>query len=150
MKVPRFDRSALCTWPVAGLMSPATADTPKATDPIRLAKVIHHDHDRGRQPAQPWQTSNQASALATRKQIEPTASGRHTVLVCGLGGEVYPHRIAGTDVEVERPGKLHRGRPPVDPVGLEDEEAPTGGTRRLRASVHRLPVGQKRSRREEQ
>jgi len=66
-----LDRSALCSWPVAGLMKPATTDTPKATDPIRLARVIHQDYDRGRQPVQPWPTSNQASALATTKQIEP-------------------------------------------------------------------------------
>src|SRR4029079_10353663 len=51
---------------------------PKATDPIRLTKVIHHDHSRERQATQAWQTSNHASALATRKQIEPRASGRHT------------------------------------------------------------------------
>ena len=47
-------------------------------DPSRLTSVIHQDHDRGRHATQPWQTSNQASALATRKQIEPIASGRHT------------------------------------------------------------------------
>ena len=47
-------------------------------DPSRLTSVIHQDHDRGRHATQPWQTSNQASALATRKQIEPMASGRHT------------------------------------------------------------------------
>jgi hypothetical protein len=34
--------------------------------------------DRGRQAAQPWQASYQDSALKTRKQDEPTASGRHT------------------------------------------------------------------------
>jgi hypothetical protein len=52
IRVPRFDRAALWSWPVAGLMQPATADTPKATDPIRLASVIHHDQDRERHPAQ--------------------------------------------------------------------------------------------------
>ena len=68
----------LCTWPVTGLMYPAIADTPKAIDPARLASVIHHDHYLGRQAAQPWQASYQASTLDTRKQTEPTASGRHT------------------------------------------------------------------------
>jgi uncharacterized protein HemX len=40
--------------------------------------VIHHDQDAGRQAAQPWQASYQASALETRKQTDPIASGRHT------------------------------------------------------------------------
>src|SRR5450631_2207324 len=47
-------------------------------DPVRLASVIHQAHSLGRQPTQPWQTSNQARVLATRKQIEPKASGRQT------------------------------------------------------------------------
>jgi len=34
-------------------------------DPIRLARVIHHAQDRGRKAVQPWQASNQASALST-------------------------------------------------------------------------------------
>ena len=59
-------------------MWPATAETPKATDPTRLASAIHQAHDRGRQATQAWQTSIQARALATRKQAEPMASGRHT------------------------------------------------------------------------
>jgi len=40
--------------------------------------VIHQASDLGRQAAQPWHASNQASALATRKQTEPRASGRQT------------------------------------------------------------------------
>ena len=40
--------------------------------------MIHQDNDRGRQAAQPWQASHQASALATRKATEPKASGRQT------------------------------------------------------------------------
>ncbi len=34
--------------------------------------------DRGRQTPQLWQASNQAGALAARKQTEPSASGRQT------------------------------------------------------------------------
>src|SRR5262245_8430528 len=49
---------------------------PKAIDPSRLVSAIHQDHDRGRQAAQPWQASYQARRLETRKQTEPTASGR--------------------------------------------------------------------------
>jgi hypothetical protein len=71
-------RAALCTCPVSGLTWAATADTPKATDPARLASVIHHDHSFVRQAAQPWQTSYQARKLETRKQTEPTAWGRYT------------------------------------------------------------------------
>jgi len=72
------------------------------------------------------------------------------MLVRGLRGEVDPHRVSGADVEVEGPHELHRGRPPVDPAGLEDEEAPPDGTWRLRAGVHGFPVGQKPGRGEEQ
>jgi hypothetical protein len=51
---------------------------PKAMEPTRLASVIHQAQDRGRQAAQPWQVSYQASRLETRKQIEPIPSGRQT------------------------------------------------------------------------
>src|SRR5262252_1802067 len=71
-------RPALCTWPVTGLTYPATAEMPNAMEPIRLTSVIHHDHDAGRQAAQPWQASYQDRTLDTRKQTEPIASGRHT------------------------------------------------------------------------
>src|ERR1700761_2120215 len=54
------------------------AENPNATDPARFTPVIHQASDLGRQAAQPWQTSNQASALATRKQTEPKTSGRQT------------------------------------------------------------------------
>jgi hypothetical protein len=76
-------------------------------DPIKLARVIHHDHHRGRQAAQAWQASNQASVLATRKQIEPTAGPPH-MLGRGLGGEVGPQRVPGADVEEKGSHKLWR------------------------------------------
>src|SRR5580692_3188950 len=63
------------------------------------------------------------------------------MLVCGCGGEVHPHRVAGADVEEEGPGQLHGGGPPVDPARLEDEEAPPGDGR-LGAGVQGFPVGQ--------
>ena len=40
--------------------------------------MIHQASDLGRQAVQPWHTSNQARALATRKQAEPRTSGRQT------------------------------------------------------------------------
>ena len=40
--------------------------------------MIHQASDPGRQAAQPWHASNQASALATRKQTDPKTSGRQT------------------------------------------------------------------------
>ncbi len=54
------------------------AENPNATDPARFTPVIHQPSDLGRQAVQPWHTSNQASALATRKQTEPKTSGRQT------------------------------------------------------------------------
>src|ERR1700722_8809578 len=52
------------------------AETPKAPDPARFKKVIHHGICDGRQAKEPWHSSAQASQLATRKQTEPSASGR--------------------------------------------------------------------------
>ena len=40
--------------------------------------MIHQPSDFGRHAAQPWHASNQASALATRKQTDPKTSGRQT------------------------------------------------------------------------
>ena len=54
------------------------AENPNATDPARLSPVIHQPSDFGCQAAQPWHTSNHASALETRKQTEPRTSGRQT------------------------------------------------------------------------
>jgi hypothetical protein len=54
------------------------AEKPNATDPARFTPVIHQASDFGRQATQPWHTSNQASALAIRKQAEPKTSGRQT------------------------------------------------------------------------
>src|SRR5664280_783407 len=59
-------------------MYEAAAETPKATDPTRLSRVIHHDRLWGDHADHPWHTSNQASPLAVRKHPEPRASGRHT------------------------------------------------------------------------
>ena len=47
-------------------------------DPSRFSAVIHQASDLGFQAAQPWHASNQASALATRKQTDPKTSGRQT------------------------------------------------------------------------
>jgi hypothetical protein len=71
------------------------------------------------------------------------------VLVRGLRRQVDPQRVPGAEVEEHGPGQLHRSGPPVDPAGLEDEEAPPGSTRRLRAGVDGLPVGQEPDRRKE-
>jgi hypothetical protein len=54
------------------------AEKPNATDPARFTPVIHQASDLGRHATQPWHTSNQASALAIRKQAEPKMSGRQT------------------------------------------------------------------------
>src|ERR1700749_5025279 len=54
------------------------AENPNATEPSRFTPVIHQASELGRQAAQPWHASNQASALATRKQTDPKTSGRQT------------------------------------------------------------------------
>ena len=78
MKVPKLDNSTSSSAPVAGTTKAATAETPNATEPIRLASGIHHDRLLGCHEPHPCDTSNQAKALATRKHTDPTASGRHT------------------------------------------------------------------------
>ena len=64
--------------PVVETIFDATADTPNAIDPARLSAAMRHEMLRTRHDHQPWLTSNHASPLATRKQIEPTMSGTHT------------------------------------------------------------------------
>ncbi len=64
--------------PVVVTIFDATADTPNAIEPARLSAAMRHEMLRSRHDHQPWLTSNQASPLATRKQIDPTMSGTHT------------------------------------------------------------------------
>ena len=52
------------------------ADTPKAMEPTRFSAVICQEMRDGRQAKGPWHSSAQASQLETRKQMEPSASGR--------------------------------------------------------------------------
>src|ERR1700722_6893609 len=54
------------------------AEAPKAMEPNRFTRTIHQDRLDVCHAPHPWQTSNQASALATRKQIDPRRSGRQT------------------------------------------------------------------------
>ena len=61
----------------------ANAETPNATEPKMFSIAIQPESVNTGRNSRPWLTSAQASALATRKQIEPTASGRHTArLIC--------------------------------------------------------------------
>src|SRR3954452_3102017 len=76
--VPRFTSMMLRGSPVVVTIFDATADTPNAIEPARLSAAMRHEMLRTRHDHQPWLTSNQASPLATRKQIDPTMSGTHT------------------------------------------------------------------------
>jgi hypothetical protein len=105
---------------------PATADTPKATEPIRLSSVIHQDHDRG-PPAGPAVADLEPGQRAGHQEADRAHRVRPPhMLVRRLRGQVFPQRVPGAEVEEQGSGQLHRGRPPVDPAGLEDEEAPPG------------------------
>src|SRR5262245_59569642 len=67
-------------WSVFGTTKDATAETPNAIDPAMLSAAITHGRSCGRQDHHVWVTANNAIALATRKQIDPKASGDHTSL----------------------------------------------------------------------
>ena len=82
--MPRLVRASLRRSPFGSTFE-ATAEMPKATDPTRLRALIHHPMRRGRKAHGPWHTSAHASQLATRKQIEPRASGRHTAWSTAVG-----------------------------------------------------------------
>src|SRR5205814_1041710 len=77
-RVPRLDSSAFLRSPVAGTMYAATAETPNATEPSRLARAIHQLRGLGSPSVMLCRVSTQAYPLATRNAIDPKASGRHT------------------------------------------------------------------------
>ena len=80
----------------------------------------------------------QASPLATRKAIEPSASGRQTRSCRQVAREVMPQRIAGAPVEPQGAGQLHgAGRPAHIAWGPHPEvPIPTAGCQ----PVDGLPV----------
>jgi hypothetical protein len=78
---------------VDGCTHPAIAEMPKNTDPIS-APILHPGSDV-RHENQAWPASANASSLATRKQIEPSASGVHTTRSAPLG-----ERLASRAVKV--------------------------------------------------
>jgi hypothetical protein len=75
---PRLVSSALQTSPVAGTILDATAETPNATEPAMLATPIFHTRCLGRPTPTLRGSFTSANPLATKKAIEPNASGRHT------------------------------------------------------------------------
>ncbi len=76
--VPRFDSSASRSSPLAGTTYAAMADTPKATEPSRLATPIHQTSGFGAPSTTMRRAVTSASPLATRNATDPNASGRHT------------------------------------------------------------------------
>ena len=87
---------------------------PKATEPARFSAVIHHEIREGRQANGPSHSSAQANQLATRKQMEPSASGRQIGVVFGGRAQPDEQRAQGGPVEPHRPDQLDARRPPVD------------------------------------
>jgi hypothetical protein len=70
--VNAFVAAVLRSSPVSGTTQDATAATPKKTEPTMFSHAI-----RASVPRAP-QTGTSASALATRKHAEPSASGAQT------------------------------------------------------------------------
>src|SRR4051812_8385093 len=69
--VPALAIRALTGSPLAGSTSEATAAMPNATEPSRFTAAIRHPGDR-------YPTATHATIDATRKQIDPAASGAQT------------------------------------------------------------------------
>ena len=65
-------------WSASGTTKDPTAEAAKAIDPTRFSAVIDHDRLRGRHDHRTPLTSTHANPLATRKQIDPSASGVQT------------------------------------------------------------------------
>lgn len=78
MKVPRFTFSALRMSPEEGTTKEATAATAKASEPAMPAHAAHHVRASGSHRRSRCVVASTPSALATRKQTDPSASGRHT------------------------------------------------------------------------
>ena len=66
------------TSPVSGTMNPATAETANRMQPRKLIVAIFHSRFRSARQTPPPRASRYASKPATRKQMEPTASGAQT------------------------------------------------------------------------
>ena len=123
MNVPRFMSVALRGWSELGTTCDATAEAPNAIDPTRFSAVIRQDRLRGRQDHRDRPTSNQASQLLTRKQIDPKASGDQTSRSAWVADRCSRERVEGADVEEHRSGQLHGGGPPLDALRLPAERS---------------------------
>ena len=91
---------------------------------------MRHEMLRGRHDHQPWLTSNHASPLATRKQIEPTMSGTQTSRCAWVALRLVSMAATRRDVEEHGADELHRARRPVDAGGLPRPEAEALATSR--------------------
>ena len=112
--------------------------------------MIHQDHDRGCQATQPWQTSNQARALATRKQTEPTASGRHTCRCAAYAVRSAPIATPVLRLKYTVPASWIAVACQWIRRGWKTKNRRRSAFPMARARVHGLPVAQEPGRGEEQ
>ena len=149
-RVPRLARSALRSSPVAGIDVAGDSGDAEGDGPEQVDQR-YPPRPRPRAPGDPAVADLEPGQCAGHQEADRADRvGPPHVLVGGLRGQVDLHGRAGADVEVERSDQLHRGRPPVDPPRLVDEEAPPRWVLRRGAGVDRLAVGQERGRGEEQ
>ena len=149
--VPRLETSAFQTSPEAGTTYPATAETPKATDPSMFATAIHQpprlglpidDLAVGVHPGEP---------AGHEERDRAQRVGPPHPLVLGGRVEVDAHCVPRAPVEPQGAGELHRTGEPV-----RRSAAPTPrtggrcGSSHGREVVDRLAVLQERRGREEQ
>ena len=113
------------TSPVVGFTQAARADTPKAIEPTRFSIATDQPRSRGRHVNQGRSTSANASALATRKAIEPREVRRPHPSSASLASRCGRQRRPGADVEHDRAGELHHAGPPLRPIGASAPDAAT-------------------------
>jgi hypothetical protein len=81
MKVKALATAALLSSPVSGTTNAPIAEMPKAIEPVMLMAAILQMISFGLQHHNLSQTAMSAWPLATRKQIEPNASGAQPMLL---------------------------------------------------------------------
>ena len=119
--------------PVSGSTNAPTADMPKNTEPAMFSQVHRHVRACGSQSPSRSVVATTANALATRKQIEPQASGRHPLSPGRSALIAFEQRGDGAEVEEQGADELHGRRPPVRTIRAVTSPC-RGGRRPLSAS----------------
>ncbi len=113
-------------WSSVGTILEAIADIPKATDPARLSRAIHHEMLAWLPRHPPVTRLGPGEGAGDEEADGAEGIGPPDQLVGLARGEVGLQRLEGAPVEEEGPGQLDQAGPPVD-AGRFPREQPDSG-----------------------